>query len=172
YGPLDYLGHAVSMPFTFTATGTNGAQIAATFNLYDGTNHIGMAEFGYILGVTTTVWSNTGSILIDTGGNAPAVAAPYPSIINVSGLNGVIVKSTVTLTNMNFSSPPKDVEALLVAPNQPDTLLMSHAGGYSNIANVTITFDDAAANSLPRTNVITSGVYRPTTNAPPSPVFP
>jgi len=39
---------------------------------------------------------------------------------------------------------------------------MAHAGGQNAINHVTLTFDDAATNSLPQFGLITNGVYRPT----------
>jgi len=39
-------------------------------------------------------------------------------------------------------------------------MLMSDAGGGTNISNVTFTFDDAAANVIPNVNKITNGTYR------------
>ena len=76
-----------------------------------------------------------------------------------------MVKTTITWTNVTHTSPA-DIDALLVAPNQLDTLFMAHAGGQNAIKHVTLTFDDAATNSLPQggplPGQITNGVYRPT----------
>ena len=93
-----------------------------------------------------------------------------PSVINVSGLSGTVVKTTLTWTNVTHTSP-SDIDALLVAPNQFDTLFMAHAGGQNAINHVTLTFDDAATNSLPQFGQITNGVYRPTGYLP-VPTFP
>jgi hypothetical protein len=93
------------------------------------------------------------------------MASPYPSIINVGGVGGVVIKATVTLTNINHTSP-SDIDALLVSPGQQDTLIMAHAGGQNVIQNVTLTFDDAASNSLPHFNLIISGTNKPTAYLP------
>ena len=171
YGPLAYGGHSVSRPFTFTAHGTNGQQIAATFALTSGMSNIGMAVFGYTLGTWTTVVSNTAAIII----NDNAIASPYPSTINISGLGGSLVKATITLTNLSHSSP-RDIDALLVSPSQLNTLFMAHAGGQNALQNVTITFDDAASNFLPHLNPITTVPNAVITNKPtaylPVPPFP
>jgi uncharacterized delta-60 repeat protein len=170
YGPLVYLGHSVSRPFTFTASGTNGQQIAATFLLTNVVNNIGTnigtAVFSYTLGRWTVTYSNTVAIII----NDNAAATPYPSVINVSGLSGTVVKTAITWSNVSHTSPA-DIDALLVAPNQFDTLFMAHAGGQNAINHVTLTFDDAATNSLPQFGQITNGVYRPT-GYQPVPNFP
>jgi len=88
----------------------------------------------------------------------------------VGGLAGVVVKTTVTLTNMSHYYPGQ-MSALVVAPNQSDTLIMSHAGQGNNLSHVTLTFDDAATNSLPHTGQIYTGTNKPT-QYPSSPVFP
>lgn len=150
YGPLVYGGHSVSQPFTFTAQGTNRQLIAATFQLKDGVNNIGTGVFGYTLGTWTTVVSNSAMIVI----NDKAIAGPYPATINVSGLGGSLIKATITLTNLWHPSP-KDIDALLVSPSQLDVLFMSHAGLQYGLQNVTISFDDAASNSLPQSAPIT-----------------
>jgi hypothetical protein len=162
YGPLASYGHSVSQPFTFTTIGTNNQQIAATFALRDGTNPIGTAVFGYTLGKTSTVFSNTAAIVI----NDNSAASPYPSIINVTGVGGQLIKATVTLNRLTHSNP-HDVSALVTSPNGTNTLLMSHVGGDGYSAtNLVLTFDDAFG-SLPFTGTITSGTYKPTsTNQP------
>jgi len=166
YGPLTYLGHSVSQPFTFTAAGTNGQQINALFQLKDGVKDIGTALFGYRLGSATAVFSNTAPIII----NDNTIASPYPSIINVGGIGGSLVKATVTWTNVSHTSPG-DIDVLLVAPNQQDALIMAHSGGQNALNHVTITFDDAATNSLSHFGQITNGVYKPTSYTP-TPNFP
>ena len=162
YGHLTAYGHSVSKPFAFTAAGTNNQQISATFVLRDGTNLIGTAVFGYTLGKTSTVFSNTASIII----NDNSAASPYPSIINVTGVGGDLIKATVTLNKLTHSNP-RDVSALVVSPSGTNTLLMSHVGGDGYSAtNLVLTFDDAAA-SLPFAGAITNGTYKPTsTNQP------
>ena len=170
YGELDYHGHSVSREFTFTVQGTNGQQIVATFLLTNVVNNvatnIGTAVFGYTLGSWTATYSNTAPIII----NDDAIASPYPSVINVSGVSGTVVKTTITWTNVTHTSP-SDIDALLVSPSQYDVLFMSHAGGEYGMYNVTLKFDDAAANLLPPDATITNGVYLPTSYLP-VPSFP
>jgi hypothetical protein len=150
-------GRPASQAFSFTASGTNGQQIAATFQLYNGANSIGTAVFTYALGTLSTSFFSTNAIII----NDDTTASPYPSTINVSGLGGVIIKATVTLTNLYHLSP-SDIDALLVAPNQQNTLIMANAGGGNAVSHVTLTFDDAATNSLPHFTQISSGTNKPT----------
>jgi hypothetical protein len=166
YGPLISSGHSVSESFTFTAQGTNGQQIAATFQLKDGTTNIGIAVFGYVLGSSTFNFTNSGFITI----NDNAIATPYPSTISVSNLIGSVLKTTLTLTNMVHTSP-HDIDAVLVSPAEQTVLFMAHCGGQNLITNVTLTFDDAASAPLPQFGQIISGTNQPSAYLP-VPVFP
>ena len=157
YGALANNGASVSRPFTFTANGTNGGLISATFQVQDGPSSYGRVSFAFLLGSRTTVFSNTAPItIVDL-----APAAPYPSSITVTGLVGTITKVTTTVTNLAHQSPD-DIDMLLAGPTGATTMLMSDAGGFNLITNVTLTFDDAAANSLPDTTAISSGTNKPT----------
>ena len=169
YGTLVFDGPSASRSFSFTASGTNSQLIAPTFQLKggsSGTNNLGIAIFTYTLGTWTTCFTNPAVIII----NDNTMASPYPSIINVSGVGGTLIKATITLTNLSHFSPG-DIDALLVAPNQLDTLFMAHAGGTFNLNHATLTFDDAASNSLPNNAQIFSGTNKPTAFLP-VPSFP
>ena len=114
----------------------------------------------------TFTFSNPAPITIPASGTS-GPAAPYPSTINVSGLTGVVTKVTVTLNGFTHTFPD-DVDVLLVGPGGQQCILMSDAGGAAGVSGVNLTFDDAAAVSLPDSTLITSGTYRPT-NHPPNP---
>lgn len=161
YGALTTGGASVSRPFTFTATGTNGSIIAATFQLQDGINNFGRVTFNFLLGSSSAVFSNLAPVVItDSTNNTPAPATPYPSVINVSGLGGSVSKVVVVLTNIAHTNPD-DVDLLLANPAAKSVVLMSDAGGGSQITNVTLTLDDAAVGFLPDSTQITSGTYKP-----------
>jgi len=175
YGPLVVGGPSVSRPFTFTASGTNGQLIVATFSLVDGSKSIGTNTFTFTLGTWTAVYSNSAPIVINDMTQSsvyPAPASPYPSIINVSGLGGSVLKSVVILTNLSHSEPGA-IQALVVAPDQQNTVIMAGAGAGNNINNKTLIFDDAVAdgvtNRLTQYGTITNGIYRSTQYA--NPVF-
>lgn len=157
YGALANNGASVSRPFSFTANGTNGGFVTATFQVQDGPSSYGRVSFAFLLGSRTTVFSNTAPITIVDF----APASPYPSSIAVTGLVGTITKVTATVTNLAHQSPD-DIDMLLAGPTGATTMLMSDAGGFNSITNVTLTFDDAAANFLPDTTVISSGTNKPT----------
>jgi subtilisin-like proprotein convertase family protein len=108
--------------------------------------------------VQAQTFSNTMSITI----NDDAAASPYPSNIMVTGLAPMITDVNVTLTNLNHQFPD-DVGVLLVGPTGVAVRLMTDAGGGSNLTPVTMTFDDAAAVSVPDEGPIVTGTsYKPT----------
>lgn len=158
YGLLLAHGHSAFRSFTFVAHGTNHQQIVATFKLTDGTNTF-PAVFGYTLGSWATTLANTNVIVINDNTNA----SPYPSLINVSGVGGTLIKATVTLTNLSHTAP-SDIGALVVNPGGSNTLIMANAGGTFTVTNATLTFDDAAANPLQVP--IVSGTNKPSGNLP------
>lgn len=167
YGSLIAHGPSASRPFTFTASGTNGQTIFATLQLRDGGIVLSNAQFAFALGKIGNTYSNNTPIVI----NDIAPATPYPSVINVSNLQGLVTSATVVLTNLSHAYP-RDIDALLVSPTGQKTYLMAHAGSSFSIDNVTLTFDDAATNSLPQLAPITNGTYRPTSWATLTPTFP
>jgi subtilisin-like proprotein convertase family protein len=99
---------------------------------------------------------NTGNIRINSVGNA----APYPSSINVAGVQGSVTKVTVNLYSLSHTFPD-DIDILLVGPTGQTLLLMSDAGGAADINDVDLTFADGAP-ALPDNSLIASGTYQPT----------
>lgn len=156
YGTLAAGGLPVSRNFTFTALGSSGGSVTAILQLQDGARSLGTVQFVYSLPSTTRFASLADIAIPDSGpGN------PYPSVIPVSGLSGLIGKVTVTLTNLNHTYP-HDVDILVTSPNGSKVLLDSHAGGGFGVTNLSLTFDDAASLVLPATDQIFSGTYKPT----------
>jgi len=164
YGVLVAQGPSASREFSFTANGTNGQRIVVTFQLTDSGHPIstnsGIAVFTFTLGTTTASFTNSGLITI----NDHTTASPYPSVINVSGVDGVISKVTVGLNSVSHTAP-SDIDALVVSPDNVPTLVMAHAG-FAGISRVNLIFDDAAAGLLPTNGVIASGTYKPTAYLP------
>jgi uncharacterized repeat protein (TIGR01451 family) len=152
YGSLG-AGALVHRPFTFTAGSGNGGNVLATLRLQDG-SVVTNVTFAIL---SRAVFSNTFAITIPDHGTAVS----YPSTITISGMNGVVANARATLTGVNHTFP-RDINALLANPGNSDVLLMSHAGGAHSLPSVTLTFDDAAANSLSASDQITSGAFKPT----------
>jgi len=114
----------------------------------------------------TQSFSNSGTITIPYIGPA----SPYPSSIQVSGLtNGLtnLLVSKVTATLNDFThSWPHDVEAVLASPAGQELVLMEHTGAFYSVTNLVLTFDDAAAQSLPLNSTLFSGTFLPTEYTP------
>jgi uncharacterized repeat protein (TIGR01451 family) len=163
YGVIPVGGSSVE-PFTFTAQGAPGATVTATLALVDVSNSLGTVTFSFVIPVTTN-YANTNGIIIPEIGTADN----YPSQILVSGLtngatNLLVTKVTVTLNGFAHTFP-HDVNILLQDPAGQELIVMGHAGGPYPVTNLTLTFADAAAQSLP-TGQLTSGTYLPTDYAP------
>lgn len=96
-------------------------------------------------------------------GSGPAL--PYPSTISVSGQAGTVSKARVVLSGVVAAAG--DLDVLLVGPSG-STILMSDTCGAAavDLANVTLTFDDDAAASLPVACPPgpPTGTYKPSNN--------
>jgi hypothetical protein len=101
-----------------------------------------------------STFANAGAIMI----NDLATATPYPSVVNVSGLTGSLVKVTLQLNRFNHTCP-FDVAMALVAPNGTWIVPMNSAGGCLGATDVNLQFADGFLN-LPEETV--SGTYSPT----------
>lgn len=156
YGVLVPGGPSASQPFTFTASGTNGGSVIATFRLTDGAVNLGTAAFSYTLGTSVKRFTNSAFITIRDNTNA----LPYPSAINVSGLNGVVSKATVTFTNFSHTHA-NDVDIMLAAPGGQNMLLLANNGGANAMNNVMLTLDDSAAAGVPTSSAIVTATNRP-----------
>ena len=131
----------------------------------------GAVLFGLQPGYGATFVNQT-PISINPAGGPPG-ANPYPSIITVSNLPGVIADVSVTLSNLSHTFPD-DLDILLVGPQGQRVLLMSDAGGDNALINpVTLRFSDNTTAVLPDSNRIVPGIYRPTNyDAAAADVFP
>ena len=84
-----------------------------------------------------STFANAGAIMI----NDLATATPYPSVVNVSGLTGSLVKVTLQLNRFNHTCP-FDVAMALVAPNGTWIVPMNSAGGCLGATDVNLQFAD------------------------------
>src|SRR4029079_7778068 len=91
----------------------------------------------------TKAFTNSTSITVPIQG----ASTPYPSLINVAGLRGIVQNATVTIRNVTHSWGG-DLDILLVSPTGQKAVLMSDAG-LGALNNVTVTLSDAAASQLP-----------------------
>ena len=116
-----------------------------------------------------TTFSNATAIAIPATGSVQQMgpANPYPSTITVSGMSGAISKVTVTFHDLTHGSL-SDVDALVVAPDGENLVVLSDAGDESTLvtaSGATLTFDDAAATRVPGSGTVATGSYRPTNNS-------
>jgi uncharacterized repeat protein (TIGR01451 family) len=160
YGVLIQNGPSASKSFTFTASSSPaGGAVVATLQLTDLRSpnlDLGTVSFTFNV-AATNIFANSNAITIPDHGPGN----PYPSIITISNLPGIITKVTATVSGLTHSFA-RDVNILLVNPAGGSVKLMSHASGAHAVTNATLTFDDAAAQALPGTGQIYDGTYYPT----------
>lgn len=123
-------------------------------------------EFAYLRNL-----SRANAEPIDIRDNSTALK--YPSVINLSGISGLVSKVKVTVRGLAHTFPD-DVSILLVSPdNSKKVVLMANAGGgfpTNSLTGIIFGFDDSAASALPDESRIIDRVYRPASYG--SPAFP
>jgi Ca2+-binding RTX toxin-like protein len=102
-------------------------------------------------------FANSAAIIIPDSGNA----TPYPSAINVAGLQGVVTFMAIDFLGLSHSSPD-DIDALVASPVAGNNaIVMSDAGGFApGVVGVNITFNDSAAGQIPDSTNFASGLYQ------------
>lgn len=100
-----------------------------------------------------------------TTGATSGPASPNPSIVTVSGITQPITGMSLKLLDVSHTFPD-DLDVLLVSPAGQKFIIMSDAGGGTDLVNSTITLDDAAATALPDSSAIAAGTFRPANYAP------
>ena len=117
-----------------------------------------------------TTFSNTTSIAIPATGspNQMGQASPYPSIIPVSGMTGVVTNVTVTFNGLTHGAL-NDVDAMVVSPTGANLVVLSDLGDPNSLRlanNINLTFSDSAASGIPEIVDVPSGTFPPTNNNP------
>ena len=140
----------------------NGTNPAGTWKLYivdDFPGDSGSLSGGWSLDITSPIVSNPTSIALPgTGTDGPVT--PYPSEITVPGAGAVLQLTDVDVTLTGFTHTyPADIDVLLEGPTGATVTLMSDVGSSTDVANLTLTIDDASPSM---TAPLTSGTYRPT----------
>lgn len=136
-------GQAGIATITLVVTDTGGKSTSTSFTLIVG----------------GSVFANPAPIDIVDMGDGTAV--PYPATITVAGLTGAVGQVIVQLAGLHHTYPA-DIDMLLVGPDGQKVLLMSDAGGGIPITNVSLSFADSAAKTLPQNGAIITGIYKPT----------
>jgi uncharacterized repeat protein (TIGR01451 family) len=177
YGVLAPGAGPVGRLFSFTANSTNGGTVVATLQLQDGSDNLGTVAFDFYMPVVQTFW-NTNFIAIPNKAYVPepdsGPASPYPSLLIVSNVSGLVSDVTVTVSNLSHTYP-HDICMMLTGPLGQDSILMVSPAEYSSASDVTMVFDSTSTNAVPGEGPIVSGTYEPVnynpdfffTNAPP-----
>lgn len=132
---------------------------------------LALAATAFAANAADQTFSNPGQVTI----NDNAAASPYPSTIDVSGLNGDITGATVTLHGISHTFIG-DLRIILVAPNGAKIGLIQRPGiapgpstccGYAdNFSNSEITFSATAATPIMTASntdaIVPNGSYLPT----------
>jgi subtilisin-like proprotein convertase family protein len=102
-------------------------------------------------------FTSTTPIVINDNGNA----SPYPSniVVNDPALT-TVTKVQVKLFNFTHTFPD-DVDIVLVGPGGRRAMVMSDAGGGTDVNNLIMTFDPTSANILPDETALSTGTTRP-----------
>jgi subtilisin-like proprotein convertase family protein len=163
YGVVQTGGAAVGADFPFTADGVCGATIQPTLAVSDEHQSLGTVSFPIRLGTTEVAVTSAAEPAAIAINDTPrvtgvALASPYPSTINVSGVSGTVRSVRVTLNGLAHTFP-SDIDILLVGPQGQQVILLSDEGGGTDIVGVNLTLDDAAPAGVPATLV--SGTFRP-----------
>lgn len=145
------------MPTDFELKQSNPSAVAASPTATPDVINPSTITIPYGLGVGST-FTNANITIPESGS-----ATPYPSTINVSGVNGTIAQIKVDLSGLSHTWP-NDMDMFLEGPGGQKVMLMSDAGGSYDLNNVNLTFSDSASGTLPGEYQITSGTYRPTNN--------
>ncbi len=93
-------------------------------------------------------------------GSTPAPANPYPSSIVVAGLAQPVSNVRVELLNLSSNSP-RNMNIMLVGPNNANVTVMRGAGGADPVSMLNVELSDAAGSQLPIQSPFVSGTYRP-----------
>lgn len=161
---IGHLAHRASAQATLTAASTIEARLNVTFNVRSDMSDLNNTNNSVTLSssaVQLGSFLNPTAILIRDG----AAALPYPSTITVAGLTGVVSRVQVNLLDLQHSFPA-DIQAMLVAPNGRQVLLMAGAGGGYDADGLSIQFADDAPLALPLDQPLNTAAYRPGNLAP------
>jgi uncharacterized repeat protein (TIGR01451 family) len=155
-------GLSASRPFTFTASGTNGPTITATFQLQDGSTVLSNAVFPpFTLGTTLAMIIPAGVALTSESGPVNGVIDPGETVTllfglrNANGTNTANLVATLVATNgITSPSAPQNYGVLTVhgpSASRPFTFTASGSNGQTITATLQL-----ADGSTVRSNAIFS----------------
>jgi len=114
-------------------------------------------------------FSNPAPIALPGTGTGPGNANPYPSDITVAGVLN-ITNLSITLFGLTHTFPA-DLDILLVGPTGLTVILLSDAGGGTDVFNITFSFATGFAQA-PGTALMNGAIYSPTNIGTTADTFP
>ncbi|MEP7339944.1 MAG: choice-of-anchor J domain-containing protein [Acidobacteriota bacterium] len=165
YGAIPNDGTPVCRSFTFTVPSNTvcGGTVMPSFTISDNGVPLTPVSFTLAVGTTnapTTVTTFTQNTVI----TVPTVvgnATPYPSALAVAGVTGTVVGVKVKLNGVNHTFPD-DLDILLVGPTGAGVILMSDAGGGTDLVNTNLTIADGSPYMPDATTLLAGGTFAPT----------
>lgn len=143
YTPAATLADGVTYYWRVTASNTCGAgAVSATFSFTT-------VDFAGVCNPTAITIPDSGA------------GTPYPSNITVAITQTNLLDVNVQLFGLSHTWPD-DVDMLLVGPQGQNLIIMSDAGGSTDVVNADVFFDDAAATGIPDAGPLVAGTYKPT----------
>jgi subtilisin-like proprotein convertase family protein len=134
----------------------------STFSLLGACGGGGLSTDPGVPGPVPQVFSNDIALTIPEAGHATV----YPTSILVPGAPGTVAHVTVQLVGVTHTHP-QDLDVVLVSPAGTAVMLLSDAGGVTDISALTLTFDDAGAPAS-QTLPLTGATTHPTDHGLPS----
>lgn len=157
-----------ALPYSSQLSSFIGTNANGTWNLYARDASIlgtgGSIGSGWSMTISYgQVFTSTAAITVPGTGAGPAVAAPYPAPITVSGLpTSLISKVTVRLNTISHTYSD-DVAILLVGPGGQTVQLLADSGGAADLVGNYI-FDSTATKGIANTvstTAVTATTYLP-----------
>lgn len=118
-----------------------------------------VAAVGLASVASADVYQNLAAITIPGAGTA-GPGASYPSVISIAGFSGPVTNVRVTLFGVSHTFPD-DLDILLVGPSGQTVMLMSDAGGSTDIVGIDLAFEDGFA-AMTDGGPLDAGIYAPT----------
>jgi hypothetical protein len=169
-GPAETLGviapgQMVTRAFTFTASGPCASNVNAQVRLTDNAAVLGQPVVAIPMGspvVVTQQFTSTAPITINTFGTA----LPYPGRVNVAGVDGNVIKTTIRLNGLSHTRV-SDIAVLAEGPGGQTVMLLGYPGA-ATASSAQLVFDDNASGPVPGDGgVLLSGTWLPTDNSAP-----
>jgi len=168
YGAIPNDGSSVCRSFTFTvpSAAVCGGTVVANFAIADNGVPLTPVSFNLAIGSTnaptaTQTFTQNTPVTLPADPPGGGTATPYPSALTVAGVTGTVVGVKVKLNGVSHTFPD-DLDILLVGPTGAGVVLMSDAGGGTDLVNTNFTFADGSPYMPDGTTLLAGGTFAPT----------